>query len=319
MSGKIRQFVSFDWAMKKLLRSRANFGVLNGFLSELLDEDITITDLLESEGGRPYAEAKDNQVDFLVKDSSGRRIIIELQYKDQSDYFHRMAFGASRLVAGSIEKGGIYADIDRVISVNLVYFELGQGTDYVYCGQTIFRGRHTNDLLELSERQRAGLGLESVSRIFPTYYILRINDFNDLARDGLDQWIYFLKNEALPEQVTARGLAEAKDKLDYMKLSREERAEYEAYEKRLRIEASEIEFSIKRAEKAEENLKAERRQREEAVRRAEEAVRREEEERRQKEDECRQKEDERRQKELLIAKLKSSGMCDDEIQKLLQS
>jgi len=312
MSGKIRQFVSFDWAMKKLLRSRANFGVLNGFLSELLDEDITITDLLESEGGRPYAEAKDNQVDFLVKDSAGRRIIIELQYKDQADYFHRMAFGASRLVAGSIEKGGIYADIDRVISVNLVYFELGQGTDYVYCGQTSFRGRHTHDLLELSERQRAGLGLESVSRIFPTYYILRINDFNDLARDGLDQWIYFLKNEALPEQVTARGLAEAKDKLDYLKLSREERAEYEAYEKRLRIEASEIAFSIKRAEKAEEELKEERRQREEERRQREEAVRRAEEA-------VRREKNERRQKELLIAKLKSSGMRDDEIQKLLQS
>jgi hypothetical protein len=219
-----------------------------------------------------------------------RRIVIELQYKDQSDYFHRMAYGASKLIAGSIDKGDIYADIHRVISVNLVYFELGQGTDYVYCGQTIFRGKHKNDLLELNERQRTGLGLESVSEVFPTYYILRINDFNDLAKDGLDEWIYFLKNEALPENVTAKGLEEAKDKLDYMKLSKEERAEYEAYEKQLRIEASEIEFSIKRAEKAEEDLK--------------EAKTREEEE--------------RRQKELLKQKLIASGMTEGEIQKMLK-
>ena len=283
MSGKIRQFVSFDWAMKKLLRSRANFGVLNGFLSELLEDNITITDLLESEGDREYALDKTNRVDFLVKDSQDRRIVVELQYKDQSDYFHRMAYGASKLIAGSIEKGDIYADIHRVISVNLVYFELGQGTDYVYCGQTSFRGKHNNDLLELNERQKTVLGLESVSAVFPTYYILRINDFNDLAKDGLDEWIFFLKNEALPEKVTAKGLEEAKDKLDFMKLSEEERAEYEAYEKQLRIEASEIEFSIKWAEKAEENLK-----------------------------------EERRQKELLKQKLIASGMTEDEIQKMLK-
>ena len=35
------KLVSFDWAIKRLLRSKANFGVLEGFLSELLRDDIT--------------------------------------------------------------------------------------------------------------------------------------------------------------------------------------------------------------------------------------------------------------------------------------
>ncbi len=310
MSGKIRQFVSFDWAMKKLLRSKVNFGVLNGFLSELLDDDITITDLLESEGGREYALDKANRVDFLVKDSTGKRIIIELQYKDEADYFHRMAFGASKLIASSIGKGGIYADIDQVISVNLVYFELGQGTDYVYCGSTTFIGRHDNDLLDLNDTQKKVLGLNSINEIFPVFYILRINDFDDLAKDGLDQWIYFLKNEALPENITAKGLQEAKEKLDIMKLSTAERAAYDEYQEQLRIEASEIEFSIKRAEKAEEDVKKERRQKEESLKR-------EEEERRQKEESLKREEEERRQKELLKKKLIASGMTEDEIQKML--
>ena len=178
-----------------------------------------------------------------------------------------MAFGASKLITSSIDKGGIYADIDQVISVNLVYFELGQGTDYVYCGRTIFRGRHDNDLLDLNESQKKVLGLESINEIFPTFYILRINDFDDLAKDGLDQWIYFLKNEALPENITAKGLIEAQDKLDIMKLSTAERAAYEEYQEQLRVEASEIEFSIKRAEKAEKELKEERRQKEDALNR----------------------------------------------------
>jgi len=178
-----------------------------------------------------------------------------------------MAFGVSKLITSSIKKGEIYADIDQVISVNLVYFELGQGTDYVYCGQTTFRGRHDNDLLDLNDKQKKVLGLESINEIFPTFYILRINEFDDLAKNGLDQWIYFLKNEALPKKVTAKGLREAKEKLDIMKLSGAERAAYDEYQERLRIEASEIEFSIKRAEKAEEALKEERRQKEEAFKR----------------------------------------------------
>ena len=31
-----RSMISFDWAMKRLLRNKANFEVLEGFLSELL-------------------------------------------------------------------------------------------------------------------------------------------------------------------------------------------------------------------------------------------------------------------------------------------
>ncbi|MCK9304184.1 MAG: PD-(D/E)XK nuclease family transposase [Bacteroidales bacterium] len=290
MRAKIRQFVSFDWAMKKLLRSKVNFGVLNGFLSELLEDDITITELLESEGGREYALDKANRVDFLVKDSSGKRIIIEIQYKDEADYFHRMAFGVSKLISSSIDKGEIYADIDQVISVNLVYFELGQGTDYVYCGQTSFRGRHDKDLLDLNDKQKKVLGLESINEIFPTFYILRINEFNDLAKTGLDQWIYFLKNEALPSEITARGLCEAKEKLDIMKLSGPERAAYDEYQEQLRIEASEIEFSIKRAEVAEKELKETQRRENEERRQKEESLKREAKE-------CRLKEEERRLKE----------------------
>jgi len=44
-----RKFVSFDWALKRLLRSKANYEVLEGFLSELLKEDIEILEIFESE------------------------------------------------------------------------------------------------------------------------------------------------------------------------------------------------------------------------------------------------------------------------------
>ena len=52
-----RKLVSFDWAVKRLLRSKANFEVLEGFLSELLFDDIKILEVLESESN------KDNEAD----------------------------------------------------------------------------------------------------------------------------------------------------------------------------------------------------------------------------------------------------------------
>lgn len=300
MSNRIRQFVSFDWAMKKLLRSSANFGVLNGFLSELMKEDIRIVEVLESEGERDHAFDKSNRVDLLVKDSTDRYVVVEVQYRDELDYFQRMLYGTSKVVTGNIARGEPYTRVKRVVSVNLIYFSLGQGDDYVYCGQNTFRGRHKNDQLELSDKQRALLECDSASDIFPTYYILKINDFDDIAKDGLDQWIYFLKNEALPENCTAQGLEEASEKLSLMRLSGAELEAYEQYEKQLHIQASEVEFSIKRALRAEAALET--------------AL---EDARHQREELQKGEAEERRQKELLKKKLIDSGMTEDEIQTLL--
>lgn len=55
-----RKLISFDWAMKKLLRSKANFEILEGFLSELLKEDIRIQEILESEGNQETIRDKFN-------------------------------------------------------------------------------------------------------------------------------------------------------------------------------------------------------------------------------------------------------------------
>ncbi len=42
--GDKNRIIRFDWAAKRLLRNKANFGVLEGFLTVLLDEKITIVE-----------------------------------------------------------------------------------------------------------------------------------------------------------------------------------------------------------------------------------------------------------------------------------
>ena len=65
-----RPLISFDWAMKKMLRNKANFEILEGFLSALLGDDLTVRQLLEIEGNVASEELKSNRLDMLVETST---------------------------------------------------------------------------------------------------------------------------------------------------------------------------------------------------------------------------------------------------------
>jgi predicted transposase/invertase (TIGR01784 family) len=214
-----RTFISFDWALKKMLRHKSNFGILEGFLSELLKEDIVVQTILESESNLDKEDLKFNRVDILVEDAQKRLIIIEVQYSSELDYFHRMLFATSKVNTEHLMSGYDYEKIRKAYSINLLYFDLGQGSDYIYHGTTNFRGLHLNDELKLSENQREKFLVDKVFEIYPEYYVIKINNFNDVARDTLDEWIYFLKNTEIPETFKAKGLKEAREKLRYEKLS----------------------------------------------------------------------------------------------------
>ncbi len=143
-----------------------------------------------------------------------------------------MLYGSSKLIIEYISKGDSgYKNIKKVYSVNIVYFALGQGADYVYYWKTEFRGLHKrDDILRPSKRQQEDFAIETISDIYPEYYILRVNQFNDIAKNSLDEWIYFLKNEEIKSDFKAKGLTEAKEILDIMKLDEKARAIYKRKE-----------------------------------------------------------------------------------------
>jgi predicted transposase/invertase (TIGR01784 family) len=226
-----RKLVSFDWAMKKILRQKANFGILEGFLSELLKFDLKIEEILESEANQETEEDKFNRVDLLAKNENNELILIEVQHRSEIDYFHRMLYGSSKLVTEYLKKGKGYREVKKVYSVNIVYFELGQGQDYIYYGKTEFRGLHEKEeILNPSKNQKEEFLIDNVYEIYPEYYVIRVNKFNDIAKNSLDEWIYFLKNEEIKDKFKAKGLDEAKDTLDVLKLDSKARAIYKRRE-----------------------------------------------------------------------------------------
>ena len=224
-----RTLVSFDWALKRLLRDKANFDVLEGFLSTLLETDIRIHKLLESESNKDRDDAKMNRVDILAEDTDGELLLIEVQGESEYAYFQRILFGASKLVTEYINSGQNYDNIKKVYSINIVYFDLGQGKDFVYHGKTEFRGIHNNDVLKLSAFQRQKFGVDEVYKLYPEYYILKVNDFNRWSKVHLEQWIYFLATSDIPEDADAPGLIAAREKLQISQMSREEQAAYRRY------------------------------------------------------------------------------------------
>ncbi|MBF0189843.1 MAG: Rpn family recombination-promoting nuclease/putative transposase [Magnetococcales bacterium] len=236
-----RRLISFDWALKRLLRSKANFSILEGFLSELLKDDVRILEILESESNQLSRYDKQNRVDMKVRNARGELVLIELQYERELDYFQRLLYGAAKAITEHLDEGQAYSRIVKVISISILYFDLGQGNDYIYQGATVFTGLHTHDELNLSESQKTLFARESIADLFPEYYLIKVNRFDNIARDTLDEWIYFLKNAEIRDEFTARGLRDAKLHLDLLQLPEAERLAYEAYKDDLHYQASMVE------------------------------------------------------------------------------
>jgi predicted transposase/invertase (TIGR01784 family) len=234
-----KKLIRFDWAIKKMLRHKANFDILEGFLTELLGEDIKIKHILESESNKETDDDRFNRVDILVENSKRELVIIEVQNSKQYDYFQRMLFGTSKAITEHIKEGQPYSEVKKVISITIAYFDLGQGKDYVYHGTTEFKGIHENDILLFAEKQIEMYKKMNIHEIFPEYYVIKVDKFDDRVNDKLDEWIYFFKNAEIKNDFSAKGLKEANERLDQMKMDESEANDYKYFLKKLRDIASE--------------------------------------------------------------------------------
>ncbi|MBF0109490.1 MAG: Rpn family recombination-promoting nuclease/putative transposase [Magnetococcales bacterium] len=207
-------------------------------LSELLMTDVRIVEILESESNRDDPLDKYNRVDMKVKNGQGELILIELQFEREHDYLQRLVFASSKAVTEHLKAGDAYANIPRIISISILYFDLGEGRDYIYHGTTSFHGLNTKDELQLNEGQKSLFCRRTIREIFPEYYLIKVNRFNEVARTSLDEWIYFLKTGEIRDEFTARGLLKAKNLFDILNLPESERQAYERYQDDLHFQAS---------------------------------------------------------------------------------
>ena len=224
-----RRLVSFDWAIKRLLRGKANFPVIEGLLTVILQEKVTILEVIESESNQNRANDKYNRVDIAVKDSKGNIIIVEIQSIKDKYFMKRLAYGTSKVITERMEGGDKYGKVAKVISVAILFYKAGtDGADCIY-GSNEFINFRTGEKIDLTEQQKKHYNVESLAEVFPEYYLLVVENFNNVAKSNLDEWLYFLKNQKIKDSFTAPGLKEAKEILDSSRLSDDEYREYENY------------------------------------------------------------------------------------------
>ena len=223
------KYIRFDWAVKRMLRDKANFAVLEGLITVLTGEVVKIEELLESEGNQESSSDKFNRVDIKAKNVKGEIIIVEVQLTRQLYFLQRMLYGVSKAITEHIDIGQKYDEVKKVYSINILYFDLGKGSDYLYHGKTVFTGVHTNDLLEVNTKEAKELRMRVPQDIFPEYYIIRVNEFNSVATTPIEEWLDYLKNNRIKDDTSTPGLKEARQKLLYMTMSDKERRAYDEH------------------------------------------------------------------------------------------
>ncbi len=223
------KYIRFDWAAKNILRNKADYVVFEGLISVLVKEQVTIVELLDSESNQESKDDKYNRVDIKAKNSKGEIILVEIQQTRELDYLQRMLYGVAKAITEHMGRGKTYDQVKKVFSINILYFKLGEGTDYLYHGQTVLTGVHDGDTLALTEHERDDLKVVAPENVFPEYYVIRVNEFDKLATDPLEEWIRYLKDEYISPDTTAPGLKEARERLEFLRMTPEQQRAYDHY------------------------------------------------------------------------------------------
>ena len=228
-----KRLISFDWAMKKILRHRDNFDILEGFLSEFLKEDIKVVSILESNLLPEREEEKSKHLILKVENQNSEPMLIELQYNKEPNYLKQILHSFSKIVAEYVRPNENFA---KIVSITILNFDFGDGDDYIYRATTNFTGLNNQKKLQLNEKQKELYKAENVENIYPQYYLIKLRNFDNVIKDTLDEWIYFLKNEKIMDNPRAKGLARASEVLDYIKMEKDERLAYNKFQEHKRHE-----------------------------------------------------------------------------------
>lgn len=237
-----RKLVRFDWAMKYLLRSKENFDILEGFLSALLgDNELRILELLDSESNQIAEDDKFNRVDILVQDGKGQKIIIEIQNARESHYLKRILYGVSKLIVENMQAGDSYGKVPKVISVSILYFNLGLGKDYLYKSDFGIKGMTVEgDSMLVKKRKETVLGIGADGKpeikmtyeqadVFPDYYFIQVERYQDEVKTALDEWVYMFKNNEVKKGSQSRNIEKADQKLKEMNMTDVKRKQYHRF------------------------------------------------------------------------------------------
>ena len=171
-----------------------------------------------------------------MEDDNKEKIIIEIQNDRESDYLERILYGTSKVIVDYLKLGKEYKDVSKVISVSILYFNLGVGDDYIYYGTTEFNGVHTKNKLNVKSKAfiiddngNEKIKFKYKNNIFLEYYIINVEKFSEIVEEDIDEWIYMLKTSEIKKEFKSKNIDIARERLKYEDLNEEEKRIYERH------------------------------------------------------------------------------------------
>lgn len=224
--------ISFDYAIKYLLKDKGDYEIVEGFISAILRDAgysaVKIKALLESESNREDKGLKRSVADVIVEDEAGHKYIVEIDRSYTNLFLHKACFNSSRLIVDSIAQREDYSTIKKVFHINLLYFSFDNMKAPLYHGKTVFREVDSKHPLNLHLADMGGR-IFDVHNIFPEYFIISVPLFDDVIRDEMDEWLYVVKHSEVREDFKSPYMKKVADRLSILKMTSKERVAYQEY------------------------------------------------------------------------------------------
>ena len=227
-----KTLVSFDFAIKYLLKDKSNYDVVEGFISTLIAScgysPIKIKALLESASNKETPNHKSSIADMIVEDEQGTKYIVEIDRSYTSLFLHKACFNSSRLIVDSISSGEDYSSIKKIIHINLLYFPFSNTKTPLHYGKTVF---HEIDTQHPQDLHIADLGMKFFDshNVFPEYFVISVPLFNDVINNEMDEWLYVVKNSEVRPDFKSPYMKKVAERLNVLKMTPEEKKTYQAY------------------------------------------------------------------------------------------
>lgn len=228
----MQNLISFDYAIKYLLRNRANYGILEDFISAVIETGghppVKIKMPLERESNKESSDLKGSIADMAVEDTQGKTYLVEVDRSAAVHFLHKACFNTSRLIVDTIPSAGSYLDIKKIIHISVLYTPPKEFDSYLYHINTVVNSIKgaTKEQIEIVYKSH---NLCSYAEILPQYFVIAVPLFNDEVATKLDEWVFFIKNQALRQGCHNPMLQEAYKRFSIINMSPEERTEYIKY------------------------------------------------------------------------------------------
>ena len=230
-----KPLVSFDYAIKYLLKNKGDYEIIEGFISAVLKsqgyEAVKIVSLLETESNKEDELGKSSLADLVVEDGHNHKYIVEIERNYKESFIHKACFNTSRLIIDHLGEGVDYTKIVKVFHISLLYFPVGNGA--VHHGKTVITDIETHEPLSFHLENKATGQIYDAVDVMPEYFFISVPLFNDRLEKEIDEWLYVLKYDNIPENFSSPYMQKVANRLAILKMSPEERNGYFNYMKKI--------------------------------------------------------------------------------------